>query len=232
MPERSLGLAWVETLPPPQGNQFIFIRHGESEYTGMGLDLTGGGINQAHDTAREMKQYLGHFDRVKVITSPAARAHSTALFFVQHAGIVPDEFIKERLLRHVDIKDLKGFVDYQQAHSTDRYGELWLTDKFLARDNNLAESRVSVENRARDFLFKYSKAVENYSKENGKTGILVFTHFEIIMYYLKSTYPNRDFPIRSRDGVQNAEPVIVQIDDTNRKLYTVVSRGVSSPAKV
>lgn len=232
MAERNLGLAWVETLSPPQGSQFIFIRHGESEYMETGLDLTKDGVNQAQDTARALKRYLSHFDKLKVIVSPAARAQSTASLFVQETNIVADGFITEKLLRHVDVKNLKGFVDYQQTHSTERYGELWLTDEHLAKNNDLAEGRISVENRAKEFLLKYSKAIDTYSRVNGKTGVLVFTHFEIMMFYLKSIYPNKEFPIKHQDGVQNAEPVIVQIDDVNKKRYTVISRGMSYQTKV
>lgn len=221
---------WVERLQPPQTSQIIFIRHGESKYTGNGSDLTTRGVEQIADTARRFKDYLTNFDSVIVIASPAPRAKTSSEVFVEHSGVSPKVTRGSESIRPFDMKDLPEFLKYDKEHSTPIYGQMWLTDEFLADENPMTESRHNVERRSARFLYHYGKVIDRIAQEAGKkVCVLVFTHMEVGVNYLQGIYPDSEgFPVESEPVLDNGEPVIVQLDNPQDDSYTIMARGVVS----
>lgn len=221
---------WVERLPNPDRSQIIVIRHGESDYSGQGMDLTVEGVSQVQETAKKLEDYIKKFDCVFVVSSPTSRATGSARVFEGEINLKPDVSKISRAVGSVDIKDFKRFMEYNEEHSTPIYGEMWLKDAFLERENPITESRNSVNKRASRFLYHYGRAIEKISKSVGvKICVLVFTHFEIGINYLQGLYSgSNQFPIEEQVGLRNAEPAIIQLDNTSEDLYTIYARGASS----
>jgi len=225
MTETAGDLGWIERLPTPQASQMIVIRHGESRYHEEGLDLTDSGVAQVKASARELGPYLKNFDNTLVITSPAPRAISTADIFLEEVGLqLPKKLAIA--VRPLGIKDLKGFLEYDRLHSTSIYGQMYLTDPFLADNNPLIEARKNVDYRSQRFLYHYGKQIDRISKATDrKIAVLVFTHNEVGTNFLQGIYPDSDnFPIEQEKVLQNAEPVIIQLDNPTVDEYTIMAR--------
>ena len=222
-------LDWINRLSGSAKNQMIFIRHGESDYTGEGLDITDKGIEQVRETARTLKDYLQRFDCLMILSSTTPRATGSAKVFMGEIGQL-DITKTLKSIRCVDIKQTDKFLSYLANHSTPFYGEMWLVDPIIARENNFIESKHSVDKRAIRFLYHYGQEIDRISKSQSvKIGVVVFTHFEIGMNYLHGIYPDRkQFPIKEHPGLENAEAVIVQLDDPAHDQYTIHARGISS----
>lgn len=226
-------LGWIESLLPPKKNEVIIVRHGESKYTGKEVDLTPEGINQIRETAEAMKDHLADFKAVVTISSPAPRAISSAKLFLEAAEIGGEPDVKlSKAIRPFDIKNLPEFLKYDQENSTNRYGEMWMTDPFLAEDNSLTEGRESVNRRAGRFLYHIGRALDRIAKKEGvTTAALTFTHMEIGVNFLQGITPGESFPIQKLPALENAEPIIIQLDDPQKDEYTVIARGNLSPVR-
>lgn len=227
MTEGEQEVNWVESLSIPQKSQIIFIRHGDSKYTGNGSDLTSLGIEQVANTAKNLEVYLKNFDSVIIVASPASRAKLSSKVFVEKSQITPDLTKKSEAIRPFDMKNLGDFLKYDKKHSTPIYGQMWLTDKFLAQENPLTEARTAVDQRSCRFLYHYGKAIERIAESNGKkVCVLVFTHMEVGINYLQGIYPGtKGFPVESEPVLENGEPVIIQLDNPQKEAYTIMARG-------
>lgn len=232
MPESKL---WVDRLPRPLKPEIIVIRHGESEYKESGLDLTDMGIAQVLETAEALRGHLADFESVTAVSSPASRAVSTARLFLKTTGIDHEDDLRlNNKIRSVEIKDLSKFLAYDREHSTPRYGEMWLTDPFLETDNPLTEGRASVNNRAAEFLRDYGNELAAVAEETGVVAAgLVFTHMEVAVGLLKGGIAPEapEFPIKEFPVLENAEPIVIQLDDPGRGEYTIIARGKRSEVR-
>lgn len=66
--------------------RMILVRHGESGYTGQGIDLTPKGVLDMNSTAQRIKRELEGIRRVQVWTSSAPRALSSAAIVCNLVG--------------------------------------------------------------------------------------------------------------------------------------------------
>lgn len=229
MIESPNNLKWIDRLSEPAKSQMVFIRHGESDYTDEGLDITDKGIEQVRETAKTLKNYLQRFDCIMVLSSTTPRAMGSAKVFMSEMGQL-DITKTSKSIRCVDIKQADKFLSYLANHSTPFYGETWLVDPIIAGENNFVESKHSVDKRAVRFLYHYGREIDRISKSQSvKIGVVVFTHFEIGMNYLHGIYPDhKQFPIREHPGFENAEAIIIELDDPVHDQYTIHARGISS----
>lgn len=226
-------LSWVEQLPFPAMSQLIFIRHGESLYTDSGLDLTDKGVQQIKETQRSLKAYLQKFDQIIVMSSTSPRAIGSTKVFLEEAGMNEKDIRKSYSIRGADIKRRDEFNEYNNKNSTPIYGEMWLTDPIVYKENSFVESRKSVSQRAARFLYHHGRTIDRISRECSlKIAVLIFTHFEIGINYLQGIYPqSKQYPIKESPALQNGEIVIVQLDNPSQDTYTVFARGVKRTVK-
>ena len=121
---------------------------------------------------------------------------------------------KASSVRPMDIKDLPAFLKYMDDESTPIYGQLWLTDEYLATDNPVVESREKVDARANKFLMRYTdfilKQTVKAKEKKGSICILVFSHFEVGTNILKALYTDQSqFPIAKLEPREDGEQVYV-----------------------
>lgn len=57
-----------------ENSAIIAIRHGKIDYTNEGLDLSEAGIEEVRSTAEQLKNEVGKYDRLIVVSSPRARS--------------------------------------------------------------------------------------------------------------------------------------------------------------
>lgn len=205
----------------------ILVRHGETTYSNSFPDLTDKGRAQIEQTAVRLKPLVAEFDRVIALSSPAVRAMESRQIFLNALGISALAVKESDCIRPSDIKDLNGFLVYDKANSTPRYGQMWLTDPYLGEDNPLIESRFSVENRASRFLTRYASFLANMShKKSERYLMLATTHFEVMAPIMKAIYTDLpSFPIETEDAPYLGEEVVVYIDQPERCEYRVSARG-------
>lgn len=226
---KNLDLTWLETLDNPTSSQIIFIRHGESMYSEQGYDLTDIGIEQVRKTARSLKDHVNKFDSVLIVCSPANRAKGSMFVYWEESGVKPNKVKTLKDIRPLDIKDIGAFLQYNDLYSTNRYGEMWLTDDLFKSDNQIAEGRDSVNRRAIGFLDHFGRAIKRLSDIGGcKVCVLAFTHFEIANNFLQGIFGHDSrFPVDKVPVLQNAEPVILSLDSPKDGSYTLFARGIS-----
>lgn len=209
------------------GNSSILIlRHGQTEYTDIYPDLTKKGVEEVQLVGNALSPYIGAFDRVIALSSPAIRAIGTADIFLSSAGVDNIKLRTSKSIENLKIKDKDRFINYLRDNSTEIDGELWLTDSLLENDNDLAESRIDVEWRAYRFLYHYTNFLNRINSKDCSTLLVVFTHFEIGNNFLKAVYGEAvDYPILDWPIHAHVEPIILELNDQESGIYTIRARG-------
>lgn len=212
-----------------KGSSIITIRHGQTDYTNQGLDLSEVGINQVKETAKQLKEDLKKYDRLIVISSPRARTLGTAKVFLETLGIPCQTIRTSKQARDVDVTDTTYQVWDTMRKSSDHGLNYWVEDSnfqedFLGPDKKrLAEGRKSVNKRAERILRHYGNFVKKLEEKTGqKIALLLFTHWEIMLPY---------FLISQAEGPQHGEAVIINLDDPKNNSYTIYARGERSPVQ-
>lgn len=205
----------------------VLVRHGETTYSNSFPDLTPKGIAQVKQTGKELKDFVGGFDRVIFRSSPAVRALGSMQILLETQGKGCSLVKRARSIRPFDIKDFSGFVAYDKAHREDLYGQMWLTDPYLYLENPLIESRASVERRISKSLVEATRYLQYMTRSTSKSHLLLTTtHFEVAAFILKGLYTQTDsYPIQTEEAPQHAEAIILRITDLQELEYEMVARG-------
>lgn len=214
---------------PPSA--IVLVRHGETTYSNSFPDLTSKGRSQIEQTGRGLKGFIEGFDCVIARSSPAVRTLGSMQILLETLGIDNGSIKRARSIRPFDIKDFPGFVAYDKAHCEDCYGQMWLTDPYLFRENPLTESRASVERRISKSLVKATRYLQYLTLATSKSHLLLATtHFEVASFILKGLYTHTDsYPIETEDVPQLAEALILRIESPDNLEFTICARGKSIP---
>lgn len=215
-----------------QDSELIVIRHGASGYTDQYPDLVDDGQAQVLQTAGELKAHIATFDCVVTLSSRAVRAMGSAEIFLDGVGRTGTRIRRVGALASVGFFDPEGFTQYMADRPQLSYTDLWMHDELFADENHLTESRKSVEQRARNFIIKYGVAIQRIS-ETRHIAIcaIAFTHFEVGNELLKGALTPGDFPQGRQPVLRNAEPVIIELGEAERHIFTVHGRGRSRRAR-
>lgn len=211
----------------------VVIRHGDTKYTEQFPDLTGRGIKQITDAAESLQDFIDRYDVCLPVTSPRARARGSAHFFLKALDLADLTPTVSRRLRSVDFKDFEKYLSYDNSHNTDIYGQMWLTDPFLAGENDIMESRRNVDVRSHRALAYYS-ARTHFLAQAGQLSIcrLLFTHFEVSVNALKGLFTTAaDYPIQNHEAPRNGEAVVLKLEDIKPSIVTIAARGMERKAR-
>lgn len=213
-------------IAPPGNSQIIVIRHGATKYTQEYPDLTETGIEQLQATADRLQHHLTHFDEVWVVSSIAARARGSRDTFMNQIDLQACVNREYSTIRPMDIKDFGPFLAHDKEHSTDIYGQRYLTDPLTTDENDLVESRMEIARRSNIYLRNMADFVFKKSAETGKRiAVLTFCHMEILVEYMRELYGDGDFPILEHDAPQHGEDLIIELTGVPREV-TVRGRGL------
>lgn len=208
----------------------ITVRHGKTEYSEKGIDLTDEGIIETKALARELAPTLSKYDNIIVVSSPLARTKGTAKIFLDEVGIVCEPRIMATI-RCVDIHDILAFSSFSKQNSTSVYGEMWFNHPDLAEDSEFAEGRNSVNQRAFSFLRHMSSFISRIAKEHNQSiCLLAFTHFEIATNYLRPLYPDNAVPSIEAPGLRNSESITISVSIENPNTVSIRARGLVARA--
>ena len=204
----------------------ILVRHGETRYTNIFPDLTPEGIKQIQATSLKLTPVIGNYPTVYLMSSPAIRALGSTQVLKDTLGLGGTTLIVPDLAPFL-VKDLSSFLDYDKRNSTPIYGQMWLNDPLLSKDNPLTESRQAVEQRATRFLHYVSVGLDQIARDRQEPLCAVaLTHFEIMAPILKGLYTSTGhFPIADRLPPQPGEAVILNILDPQTNQYLIQARG-------
>ena len=206
------------------------IRHGKTEYTGEDLDLTCEGIAETEYLADKLKDEIGKYGEVIVITSPLARTKGTTKVFLNRLSLDCTPKVM-RGIQAVDIYNLPAFLAFDDMYSTDMSGELWFCDPRLEQENNLAEGRESVNRRSIGFLRHITAWMHRRATKTGKTlCVLVFTHVEVGTNYLFPLYPG--IPSKEEPEMQNSESIAISVSGSEKPKLKIQARGRSVAVEI
>jgi broad specificity phosphatase PhoE len=215
-------MSYSEAIKPT----LIFIRHAESTYAQKSPDLTPKGLQQAAQTGLDIKELVHKFDHHFVRTSPALRAKETAELVLKYTGLA-DKKLRPRT--ESDLSNFKilspDYFKYDREKSTPVYGELYLTDPFLADDNPLIEARKTVTARTHRAFQRYTRLVHTLSQDRNPRCGIIFSHFETNVNLWAGLYTDStEFPIRDQLPPQNAETLVIECNGGHD--YTLKARGI------
>ncbi len=197
----------------------LLIRHGESKYTGKGLDLTPEGVKQAKTTAKEhVATWLtrrGITEQELVISSsPAPRARGTALLIRKHVPIKkrlqvvpalgpmawrnPEECIKA-------LKGLsgRGYIDYE-------------TEPIFA-DPKLFETPSEMSVRWYTF---FADLIRKAQLGKVLRHRMLFSHYEVFCHVVFDLF---GIVASEATALKNAEPISLSVEAGGDPRYVVVT---------
>lgn len=209
------------------GSAIMYIRHGDTTYSETFPSLTKLGQAQIEQTAEKYNSFAGQFDHLLAWSSPSARALESMQSALKVWRREEATVRESRLIRPFDIKDLRGFLDYDKTHATDKYGQMWLTDSFLSGENPLTEGRISVEDRSFRYLLCMTDLLRLLEERTSQRFLLVTTaHFEVIIPVMKGLYTEAEtFPIETEDVIGNGEAIVVHLGNGGDYQYVMEGRN-------
>lgn len=213
----------------------IFIRHGQSEYTHQGRDLTTKGVAQVQKTAHELSPMLAQFDQTMVFSSPRHRALGSAHVFLEALNQPIDNIRHINQIRSNEVGGVGDLIWEEMRQKSPYGGTFWVNDPIFQetlvdeQGRVLIEGRRQVEQRAQRFLRYVGAYVKGLEEQTANSiGILAFTHCEVIMPLMKGIFPNStEFP-QDQPIPDNGESLIIKIDNPMTQQYTFYGRGIKS----
>lgn len=159
----------LQQYVPRSGNQYLLMRHGESESNVAGVvsakkenpdPLTDHGVEQVTEAARDITDSVD-----LIIHSGFVRTKQTAELVAETLGLSPEQVIADERMAELDIGSIydgKSWSEYETEFTS-------FADRYTVRPTGGIENRRDVQVRTGDFLFELEQTYQ------GKT-ILVIAH--------------------------------------------------------
>lgn len=210
----------------------ILMRHEKTEYTGVGKDLTGEGIEGAMKTGRELKDdnFFSKEDEIISFHSPEARAKGTLDTVLEEAGI-PTKSRSISMLGPTKIFNVEAFEKHNVEELGDepsRIAKDFHTGDFHRDHPEIIEPHLKKKERlyrTMEYLIRY--AVKNNTNPDSPTiQVFAVSHFEIITHIVDDVFGIENTGYRSPSFGEEVRISAFQTDNSDKILLKVGFRDL------
>lgn len=224
-------IADKESQPKPLF-KVILMRHEETEYTGVGRDLTDKGIEGAKKTGRKLKDddFFPNKDEVISLYSPKHRTKGTLDFVLEEAGISKESRPVNVLVssKIVDAEAFERHAEEEMEGDSARTAEAFYTHDIHKNHPEIIEPHLKKKERlyrAMEYLIRFAMKTNN-SEQPTTQQILAVSHFEIITHLIDDVFGIKNTGYRSPSFGEQVKISAFQTKDPDKILLDVIFRNL------